>query len=200
MSPDHPSLPDAGFFRQRLSHPVPQEALHVALTEAIETLRQQAISYRDTVSADRREVRPADGGWSMNQVLRHLVVTHQRYEDRMRRVLNRTPRPGHGDTPWQPTWMGGLMIHAMQGSRRLPAPRVFRVDQSAVPAVLERYLTALESTERMMREAESVHWARTRVTSPASVFVRLNLGDCFAVLTVHDERHFRRIRVLVGGR
>ncbi|GEM_PF-1713069 len=200
MSPGYPSLPDAGFFRRRLPHPVPQEVLHVALREAMDLLRQQAISYRDTLSAERRGLVPSDGGWSVNQVLQHLAVTHQLYADRVQRVLSRAPRPGHGDTPWRATWMGGLMVHALQGSRRLPAPKAFRVDRTVPAAVLERYLTALESTERMMREVESVHWARTRVTSPASRLVRLNLGDCFAVLTVHDERHFARIRTLAGLR
>ncbi len=200
MSPRPPPLPEIGFFRQRLVHPVPQEALHVALHEAIDALREQAISYRDTLSASRRETSPSDGGWSVNQVLQHLVVTHQLYADRVRRVLSRAPPPGHGDTPWRSTWMGGLMVHALQGARRLPAPKAFRVDQSVVPTVLERYLTALESTERLMGDAESVDWDRTRVTSPASRLVRLNLGDCFAVLTVHDERHFRRIQTLAERR
>ncbi len=176
MSPGYTSLPAAGFFRRRLPHPVPQEVLHVALREAMESLRQEAIAYRDTLSAERRTVVPADGGWSVNQVLQHLVVTHQLYTDRVRRVLSRGPRPGHGDTPWRSTWLGGLMVHALQGARRLPAPKAFRVDQSVVPSVLERYLTALESTERLMGDAESVHWDHTRVTSPASRLVRLNLG------------------------
>ena len=191
--------PEGGFFRQRLLHPVPQETLHVALDEAIEALRQQAISYRDTLSAEARESVPAGGGWSVNQILQHLVVTHRHYEDRVRRAMDRAPPPGHGDTPWRPTWVGGMLVHAMQGARRLPAPRAFRMGAHVGPAVLDQYLTALESTERMMRDAEGIHWARTRVTSPAARFLRLNLGDCFAVLTVHGERHFRRIGILAGG-
>lgn len=196
MPPLPSSPPVSGFFRQRLAHPVPQETLHVALSEAIGILRQQAICYRDTLSADARKSVPPGGGWSVNQILQHLVVTHQRYEEGVRRLLDRAPRPGHGDTPWQPTWVGGMMVHALQGARRLPAPRAFRVGERVGPAVLERYLTALESTDRMMIDAEGIHWARARVAFPAFRLLRLNLGDCFALLTVHGERHFRRIRTL----
>ncbi len=192
--------PENGFFRPRWVYPVPQETLQLALSEAIDALRQQAIRYRDSLSADARESAPPGGGWCVNQILEHLVVTHARYEERMRPVLEQRARPGHGEAPWRPTWVGGMLVHAMHGERRLPAPRAFRVGDRAGPAVLERYLTALETTERMMTDAESIHWSRTRVRSPVSRLLRVNLGDCFVVLTVHGERHFRRIGTLTGRR
>jgi hypothetical protein len=45
-----------------------------------------------------------------------------------------------------------------------------------------------------VRATSGLHLARIRITSPASRFFRMSLGQCFGMLAAHQRRHLWQAR------
>jgi uncharacterized damage-inducible protein DinB len=152
---------------------------------------------RDAVSA----VPPADthrkpptGGWSIAEVLEHLVVSADSYLDTLRSVLARTDlRAADASTTWKPSVMGGLLTASLRSERKLPAPRLYKPGPEPREGVLAEFLERQEVVGRLLGEAGGVDWRRATFTSPVSRLMRMNLGDALSVLVVHAERHAAQI-------
>ena len=52
----------------------------------------------------------------------------------------------------------------------------------------------------LARDSAGIDWRRTRLASPASPLIRLNLGDAFLVLAVHARRHLGQVERVLRGR
>jgi hypothetical protein len=60
----------------------------------------------------------------------------------------------------------------------------------ALSPLLERYLEQLRA---IRREAAGLDLRRTRVVSPVTRLVRMNVGDALALLLTHERRHLGQI-------
>ena len=49
-----------------------------------------------------------------------------------------------------------------------------------------------------LQEADGLHLARLRLTSPISSLVRFSLGQSFAVILAHDRRHLWHVDRIVA--
>jgi hypothetical protein len=146
--------------------------------------------------------RPSEsGGWSVDQVLEHLVISNASYLTRMRRLVDRHQddpvRPG--TPPWEPTFVGRLLVRSLDPSsvRRLPAPKVSRPSAVVRPGVLERFIDGMREAMSLAQRAESLDLNALRMSSPFARVLKLNLGDAFAIIVVHARRHLRQIENLI---
>ena len=144
---------------------------------------------------------PPDGGWSVAQVFEHLCVAHDSYATRLEEILARTvtPRAAAGAT-WRPSLAGGFLARALspQSTRKLPAPRSYRVGPGVRPGVVAEFLRRERDLAAYMTRAAPLDWRRVRTSSPISPLIPLNLGDCFTILVVHAQRHMGQIERLLG--
>jgi hypothetical protein len=138
---------------------------------------------------------PPEGGWGIGQVLEHLCIANDSYLDRIRAGLHRAPPLLPNQDPvWQPSLMGGWLARTLVPSpRRLPAPGIYQPAGLARPGVLEAFLHGQRALVELVDAAGKVDLRRGRISSPVSRLIRLNLGDCFAVTIVHEQRHLGQL-------
>jgi hypothetical protein len=94
-----------------------------------------------------------------------------------------------------------MMVKSFLSDRKLPAPKIFRPPPQARPAVLTEFVNRERDLLRRIEAARRIDLRRTKIPSPVTRLVRINLGDAFGVLVHHARRHLgqmERVRALVG--
>ena len=185
-----PSAPPQPAYRDRL----------LAANRAVITRIRNTVS---GVGHDALTRRPNDGGWSMAEVLEHLIVSADSYLERLRTVVRENSgRVASPDARWKPTLSGGLLVWSMRSPRKFPAPKMYKPGPSPRPRVLEEFLQRQEEVGRLLTEAGSMDWRRVRMRSPVLPIIHMNLGDALTVLVVHAERHagqIERVKARTSG-
>jgi hypothetical protein len=195
-----------------------------ALLADMHRLDERAAEWERTLDRPALEWHPPDGGWSAGQVFEHLCVANDSYLVRLRRVLNRPPRRADRevvDAAWHPSFAGRFLAKSMESPRKMPAPRMWRPApapranviaeflgrQREIEALIERsmagewqqFLGRQREIEALIERSMAGEWQRTRLASPVSSLIRMNVGDAFTILVRHAERHFRQIDRLVAS-
>ena len=167
-----------------------REALLASNHAVIRRIRE-AVS---AVAPDTLVRPPATGGWSIAEVLEHLIVSADSYLEMLRPVVGRKDGARvDGTAAWKPTIMGGLLAGSLRNPRKLPAPTMYRPGPNPRPRVLEEFLRRQEEVGRLITDAGDMDWRRVRLRSPVIRWLRMNLGDALTVLVVHAERHAAQI-------
>ncbi len=142
--------------------------------------------------------RPADGGWSIAEVLEHLVTADGDYLPMMRERIATARADGARETgrPWSPSFAGGMLARALDPSntKKSKAPGRWRPPADTRPGVLDAYRRSLAELREVMRSAQGLDLSRVRLHSPVSRLIRLNLGDAFLIITTHARRHLGQMR------
>jgi hypothetical protein len=152
---------------------------------------------RDTVSglpdAELRR-RPPNGGWSIAEVLEHLIVSADSYLERLRPILAKEQRAGADPSrTWKPSLMGGLLVQSFRSPRKMRAPKIYKPGPAPRPRVLEEFLHRQEEAGRLLTQSGDMDWHGVRFVSPVTSLIRMNLGDALTVLVAHAERHAEQI-------
>lgn len=142
---------------------------------------------------------PPDGGWSIAQVFAHLIQANASYFDRMREAIASGSRR-EGEATWRPTLFGGLLYRSLEPSNRrsAPSPKIWRPASHPPADTLDNFLAAQATLAGLIRDAANIDLVRTRLSSPVSRLVRVNLGDAFQVLVVHDWRHLGQVERILA--
>jgi hypothetical protein len=173
-----------------------------ALLADMHRLDERAAEWERTLDRPALEWHPPDGGWSAGQVFEHLCVANDSYLVRLRRVLNRPPRRADRevvDAAWHPSFAGRFLAKSMESPRKMPAPRMWRPAPAPRANVIAEFLGRQREIEALIERSMAGEWQRTRLASPVSSLVRMNVGDAFTILVRHAERHFRQIDRLVAS-
>jgi hypothetical protein len=140
--------------------------------------------------------RPEPNGWSVGEVLEHLCISSELYEEPTRKLV-RTARPD-ATAPgreWKSTLLGGLIAGALRKPGKMKAPKAFRPGPTPRNGVLEAFLAGDNLLSSTMVEATLLDWRALKIKSPAlpGFFPRMNLGDAFSIYAVHTTRHAKQI-------
>jgi len=168
----------------RIAHAL--EAVNVRLREAHAAL-----------PAARHGTPRADGGWSMQAVLEHMVRTNDAYLVPMRALVERLRRRTPTEPRWRATFSGRWLARSLEMRLPLPAPRRVQPGPTARPDVLDAVIASHHEIVSLMTPLLDADWTAEHMTSPLSALVRLNVGDAFVVLLRHSERHTAQIERLV---
>jgi uncharacterized damage-inducible protein DinB len=162
-----------------------------ALAPRFEALEPRARAAIAGLSPAAMAQAPPHGGWSIAQVLEHLVVANSSYaaptEAAITRGRQRAPRAHVG------TFFGRLMLGAIAESNvsPKPAPRAYR-PMAVREGVFEAFLKVLERQGEHLRQADGAD-LRTMLSSPILAIIRMNLGEALALGINHTERHLGQI-------
>jgi hypothetical protein len=137
--------------------------------------------------------RPPEGGWSIAQVMEHLVITDQSYVDALRKLLPKAKSSTSWE--WQPSLIGGFLIRSQMpdSTTKMKTPARWRPGPEARANVVEEYIKLREELIDLMKQADGKDLRRTKLSSPAAKLIRINVGDAFMTLVVHTQRHLRQI-------
>ena len=182
-----------------MTEPPFRDPFLAALAPRLAALTPRTQAVITGLSPAQLATRPPAGGWSIGEVLEHLVRGNGAYLDRIPVVAaaarSRTARP------YAPSFFGRLLLGAIAESnpRRLPAPR--KVQPLTVRAdVTAAFLGTLERTAVLARETDGAD-LRARFWSPIAP-IPLHLGDAFDIVVTHAERHLgqaERVRRALGA-
>jgi len=139
-----------------------------------------------------REV-PPDGGWSVAQVFEHLCLANFSYlEGPMPAAIAKAKARGRSEKPWKPSLAGGWLTRMLvEGGKPVLAPKAYRVGEVRAD-VVDEFLASVAKTRAMVFEADGFDLG-VGLASPVTSFIRLNLGDAFRVLVVHNHRHLAQV-------
>ncbi len=168
-------------------------------------LAERANEIRNSIADIEREVAPlaylelgwrdAAGGWSIAQIMEHLIITDQSYIDRLTELL-REPSRKPVYQPWRPSLIGRFLVRSQmpESKRKVTTPPVWRPGPEARADVVQEYIAVRQRLLQLLSQADGHDLNRTRLSSPASKLIRLNLGDAIMTLVVHTQRHLQQIR------
>ena len=186
-----------------MAKPVLQTAYRTSLLDANRAVISRIRAAVSSIAPEVLLRTPPAGGWSIGEVLEHLIISADSYLD----ALRRTTRENAGSradvtATWKPSIMGGMLTESLRNPRRLPAPGIYKPGPTPRAGVLDEFLRRQEEVSRLIVDAGNLDWRRVRMRSPVLPIIRMNLGDALTVPVVHAERHAAQIeRVLqaVGG-
>ncbi|MEO5818087.1 MAG: DinB family protein [Gemmatimonadaceae bacterium] len=178
-----------------------QRELHKQLrAEAIAT-REKIAGFVRPLDASKLNEYPEPNGWSVGQVLEHLVVADELYEEPLAKLM-RTSRQDAGAPArdWKPSFIGARIAASLLNPKPLKGPKVFAPGPTPRNGIVEAMLAREMRFVQAMDAAASFDWRALRIGSPAlpSWAPTMNLGDGFRIHIVHITRHARQIERLVG--
>ncbi len=144
---------------------------------------------------------PPDGGWTVAMVLEHLIVTDEQYFHVMGPVLESArSSDDSASQSWKPSFMGRLLYRGVRpdSERKLRAPTIFSPPVTPRVEVADILLSHQDLLADFIRRSSGLNLTRLRLGSPVSRMIRLNMGDCLAVLTAHTRRHMLQVGRLVN--
>jgi hypothetical protein len=171
-------------------------------------LRAESIATRERIAAMVRPLDPSKlnehpepKGWSVGQVLEHLVVADELYDEPVAALMRSSrPDPGAPTREWKSSFIGGLIAGSLLNPKPLKGPKVFRPGPTPRNGVVEALLGRELKFVQAMDAAASYDWHALRIGSPAlpSWAPKMNLGDGFRIHVVHVTRHSRQIARLIS--
>ena len=177
-----------------------QKELHQALrTEAIAT-REKIAELTRNLDAAKLNEHPEPAGWSVAQVLEHLLVADESYKAPLADLMSKAPHDAAAISKnWKPSFIGGFIARSLLGTRPLKAPKVFDTGPTPRNGVVAALLSHETEFVRAMDDAMSYDWRALKIRSPAlpKWAPKMNLGDGFRIHVVHLTRHSRQIERLV---
>jgi hypothetical protein len=136
--------------------------------------------------------------WSIAECLSHLNVSIDRYLPVLDEALEQGREKGvTGRSPFRHGFIVNQIIRSMEPppTWRASAPALLRPRPNP-PAeqMLPRFLQGQDALIQRVRAANGLHLARIRITSPASRFFKMSLGQCYGLLAAHQRRHLWQAR------
>jgi hypothetical protein len=144
--------------------------------------------------------RPAAGGWSVAECLDHLLVTGEQVLAPIDAGIDRALKRGWTSSgPFRYGRLGNWFVRSNGGGqpprRRFKAPSLYQPSPARPAAELVESFGALQARlQQRLERADGVDLARVKISSPVTRLLRLSLGQWFALLAGHQERHLGQAR------
>jgi hypothetical protein len=178
-----------------------QRDLHQQLRAESIATRERIAALVRSLDAARINEHPEPDGWSVGQVLEHLVIADELYDAPYASLLARAPRDaGAALREWKSSLIGGMIAGSLLKPKPLKGPKVFRPGPTPRGGVVEALLSRELRFVQAMDDASSLDWRKLRIGSPALPrwAPKMNLGDGFRIHVVHVTRHSKQIERLAG--
>ncbi|HUP89531.1 MAG TPA: DinB family protein [Longimicrobiales bacterium] len=136
--------------------------------------------------------RPPEGGWSIAQVVEHLILTDEPYVDIITRLLQNAKRDGDA---WKPSMFGGFVTRAVEpkSAKKVKALKGFQPGPEPRANAIADYIRLREKIAQLIEQSKGVDLNRARMSSPVMGLIRYNLGDAYMILSKHTMRHLEQI-------
>jgi hypothetical protein len=149
------------------------------------------------LNEDQLNFKPSPDKWSIGECIDHLVVSHDQYLNKIRKINVEGIPPGTNSDPYKHSLFGKLLINAVspEATRKVKTFRVFNPGHKLINiGVVDEYHRSLDE---LIEIAEKFKWYdlnKIKISSPILNFIRLNLGDAFIIHLNHDSRHINQAK------
>ncbi len=156
--------------------------------EAIQTAQHLV----EGLSRKQLEWKEGPDRWSIAECLSHLNVTADQYYPAIDRSMRRARERGLlGKGPFRHGFLMNRFIAMLEPppGRSFKAPRNFKPRARNLANEIGIFFAHQEAIMKRVRQADGLDLARVRLVSPVSRWLRMSLGQCFALLATHQRRH-----------
>jgi len=164
----------------------------------IEEIKRDAEELVRDLSEAQFNWQPGPNRWSIAQCLEHLNVTSRLYWPVLAETIMRSRTSGlMSPGPFKHGWFGNFFVRTAEPPvrTRFKAPRRFRPpSDQPIARVWAQFVTFQDRLLELLREANGVDLARTKVPLPATNLIKLTLGQGFALVAAHERRHLWQAR------
>lgn len=145
--------------------------------------------------------RPGEDRWSMAECIDHLVMIGTIMNRNIDEALEKAEARGlRSDGPFKYGALGNWFVRAVSGSeaarkKKFKAPKTYTPTSNHSISRLDSAFRKLQTeyVERLKR-ADGVDLVRVKIPSPITRLIRLSLGQWFALLAGHQERHLQQAK------
>jgi hypothetical protein len=135
--------------------------------------------------------RPDPRTWSPAQVIEHLTLGNAPYLKLIDTALQRAHRGG-GKVRY--SFFGQLIARGTGPGGVAPVPKSMIPRKIPIPlGVIAEWREQQERLEALLEQARGKDLSRTGVRNPFFPIIRMNLADCFEILTSHTDGHVQQI-------
>lgn len=143
-------------------------------------------------------LQPAEGKWSVAQVLAHLNSYGRYYLPAIKKSMDQSKEPA---AVWfKPGWFGNYFTKIMRPGvdgkigNKMKAPKDHRPTVIAdAKTVMQEFLTQQHELLQLLEDAKGKNIGRIRTPISISKLIKLKTGDTFRFLIAHEQRHFVQI-------
>ena len=132
--------------------------------------------------------------WSTAQIIEHLNFYARYYLDAINRKQNQNTAPPRGY--FQSGWLGGYFTKLMKPLPDHTLPKKMKAPSNATPSpapdaeeMLLEFLEHQQHLLSLLEQAKKHDINAIRIPISISPFIKLKLGDTYAFLIAHQERH-----------
>jgi uncharacterized damage-inducible protein DinB len=174
------------------------------LAELEATLRgemEEAERFRDYTESELKQ-RPADGGWSIVEVLFHLNYYAGFYTEAIEKAIDKNadrPSTEHFSSGWLGNYFTNIIGPPDENGQlkmkmKSPPDAVPPLGSELDPQQeLDKYLAHQRKLLKLLHQARSRNLGTIRVPISISRWIRLKLGDTFRFVIAHQQRHHQQI-------
>jgi hypothetical protein len=133
--------------------------------------------------------------WSVGECLSHLVNSNRLYLDKIENTLNSFPTSCEKDITYKQSFMGKLISEGVDPTnlKKVKTFKVFFPDKSAIQnKIIDEYVKSSEKLIELAGKMEYLDLEKIKLSSPANILIRLNLGDPLIIIPKHDKRHLNQ--------
>lgn len=166
------------------------------LTQIVEGIIQQVEEITRTHSQAQLAKRPAPERWSVLDCLEHLSLYGDFYLPVFEKTIDKGIRQGKNPSEYyKPGWLGNYFVNSMRpkGST-IPNPmKTFKDKNPVLTSVpvhaADRFLVQQKQLLALLTKAKRTDLKKLRITTTLGSFPKISLGDGFAFVIAHEERH-----------
>jgi hypothetical protein len=171
--------------------------MHEDVPRFIEDLRQISADVKSVfggLSSAQLNWKPNAKDWSVGQCFEHLIITNDLYFPNIRKVIDGKHRNNFfSKIPFSTDIIAALMKNSLkpEQSRKMKTFQIFEPATSSIsPTIIEEFAANQQKLIALVEAVKDLDIHRIKISEPLSTALNLRLSDAFAILILHEKRHF----------
>ena len=171
-----------------------KELIELFISEAPK-LKTAISNFFGELNEDQLNSKPLPGKWSIGECIDHLVISHDQYLKKIRKVKIEKISKCEDSKSYKHTILGKLLVDSVspEATRKLKTFSVFKPSHKIIDEnIVDDYHRSLDNLVEMADKFKGYDLRKIKISSPVSSFIRLNLGEAFLIHLNHDRRHINQ--------
>ncbi len=169
-----------------------------SLSERLEKHVEEVRGFANAFNPQQLNWKPDEKSWSIAQCLDHIIVSDQQYFAGIKKAIELTSASQLVEKkPYRPSLFGRWFARMMKPGSLFKF-KTFPVFQPSVriegKKVLEDFVRHEQELLILIKKCDGWDINSVKLRSPVNSFFKFSLGECFAVLVNHQERHLVQAR------
>jgi len=156
---------------------------------------EKALSNFSYLSENQLNWKPSFEIWSVGECINHIITTNQLYLAKIAKFIRLLPTGSEKDYLYSQSFMGKMIAKAVDPAnvRKFKTFKVFIPHKSTVrKTIVEDYVNLSKQFIEQINKTPYIDLKKVRLSSPANILVRINLGDVLIIIPKHDKRHLNQ--------